>query len=106
MQETAISEERSCPATVASITPSGRVKPCGIELIKLSLKTLLRKVEYRTSRISGVIIEEKTMPLSEKNIFIFLIISAFDFIIKPSFQVFIVEPCDRSRLRKHHPSCL
>lgn len=88
MQETAISDDKSCPATVASITFSGSEKPCGIASVKLSLNTPPRKVAYKTSSMSGLIIEEKTMPLSEKYIFMFLIISDFVFIIKPSFQIY------------------
>ncbi|MFR4008294.1 MAG: hypothetical protein ACLT0Y_02555 [Christensenellales bacterium] len=65
-QETANSEDTSCPPTMALISASLSAIPTGSAETKLTLYTLAKNVANNTSRMTGVINETKNRPLSLK----------------------------------------
>ena len=65
-QDTAKSDEISCPPTSPSMMLSEMESPAGRPAVKDSRYTFARKVAYSTSRIIGVISELKNIPLSLK----------------------------------------
>ena len=68
-QVTARREDMSCPPTQPLMTASDTVAPAARSAErKESSYTFLRKVAYSTSRMTGVISEEKNIPLSLKYI--------------------------------------
>ena len=73
---TASSEEANWPPTQPFSTPSGTLAPAAARAErKESSYTFLRKVTYSTSKITGVIMEEKNIPLSLKYSFVLRFIS-------------------------------
>ena len=98
IQLTDKSAAASCAATVPLISLSEICTVSGNADKKESLYTFARNVAYKTIRITGVIREERNIPLSRKKSFLFLLIRAVIVLIRAHLLRFCL-----SLQGKHHP---